>query len=76
MRWVRDHIAAFGGNGSDITLFGHSAGANSVINHLVRPASYPLYNKVSTSANEKIEREQNILIASFGCAGHYSEWRV
>ena len=45
LRWVRDHIAAFGGNGSDVTIFGESAGGNSVWNHLVRPASFGLYTK-------------------------------
>jgi len=45
MVWVRDHIAAFGGDGADITIFGESAGGNSVINHLVRPSSFPLYKR-------------------------------
>jgi carboxylesterase type B len=45
MTWTSQHIAAFGGNGSDITIFGESAGANSVWNHLTQPASFPLYTK-------------------------------
>jgi len=45
MSWVRDHIGIFGGDGSDITIFGESAGGNSVINHLAQPASFPFYKK-------------------------------
>jgi para-nitrobenzyl esterase len=43
--WVRDHISAFGGNGKDVTIFGESAGGNSVLHHLVQPASFGLYEK-------------------------------
>ena len=39
MAWVKAHIAAFGGNGDDVTIFGESAGGNSVINHLAQKAS-------------------------------------
>lgn len=45
MTWVKQNIAAFGGNGDDITIFGESAGGNSVMNHLAQPASFPLYQK-------------------------------
>jgi len=45
LMWVRDHIAAFGGNGGDVTIFGESSGGNSVINHIVRSKSYGLYSK-------------------------------
>lgn len=45
MMWVRDHIAAFGGRGGDVTIFGESAGGNSVLHHLVQPASFGLYSK-------------------------------
>merc|ERR1719189_1048691 len=45
MKWVKDHIGAFGGDSDSITIFGESAGGNSVINHLARSASFPYYHK-------------------------------
>lgn len=45
MAWVKDNIAAFGGDGESITIFGQSAGGNSIMNHLVRPASFPYFSK-------------------------------
>ena len=33
--WVREHIAAFGGNPNDITAFGESAGAMSIALHMI-----------------------------------------
>lgn len=45
LRWVRDHIASFGGHGHHVTIFGESAGGNSVIQHLTQPWSFGLYSK-------------------------------
>ena len=46
MSWVQQHIASFGGNGDDITIFGESAGGNSMMHHLVQKPSFGLYSKV------------------------------
>ncbi len=45
MMWVQQNIDAFGGDPDQVTIFGESAGGNSVINHLAQPASFPLYTK-------------------------------
>lgn len=39
LRWVRDNIAAFGGNPSSVTIFGSKAGGASVHYHMLSPAS-------------------------------------
>ena len=45
MAWTKEHIGAFGGDGNDITIFGESAGGNSVMNHLAHKNSFPFYTK-------------------------------
>jgi para-nitrobenzyl esterase len=44
-RWLRDNIAAFGGNPSNITIFGESAGGIAVYSHLVSPLAAGLFQK-------------------------------
>ncbi|HTF50107.1 MAG TPA: carboxylesterase family protein [Pseudonocardia sp.] len=43
LRWVRDNITAFGGDPHQVTIAGQSAGAMSVCDHLVSPASAGLF---------------------------------
>ena len=43
LTWVRDHIAAFGGDAARVTLWGQSAGAMSVATHLISPGSRGLF---------------------------------
>jgi len=45
MEWVNKHIAAFGGDPNQVTLFGESAGAYDIGFHLVQPGSYPYYKR-------------------------------
>lgn len=45
--WVRRHASAFGGHKDKILLVGNSAGAASVILHLVSPLSQGRSRKVS-----------------------------
>ncbi len=46
LRWVRDHVGAFGGDPADVTLMGESAGGMSALLHLVSPPSGGLFRKV------------------------------
>lgn len=45
LTWVRDNIAAFGGDANNITIFGESAGGMSVGALMGMPAAQPLFHK-------------------------------
>lgn len=45
IKWIKDNIAAFGGNPDRITLFGESAGAGSIAMHLLSPVSQHLFDR-------------------------------
>jgi para-nitrobenzyl esterase len=45
LRWVRDNIAAFGGDPENVTIFGESAGGGSVAAVLCAPEADGLYHK-------------------------------
>ncbi len=45
LAWVRDHVAAFGGDPANVTVFGESAGAGSVIHLLTSPLAEGLVHK-------------------------------
>jgi para-nitrobenzyl esterase len=55
LRWVRDNIAAFGGDPSNVTIFGQSAGGNSVCQQLASPTARGLFHRA--------------IIQSGGCGG-------
>ena len=43
LRWVQEHIGAFGGDKAKVTIMGESSGGSSVGYHLTSPASYGLF---------------------------------
>ena len=45
LHWVKDNIAAFGGDPDNITLFGESAGSASVCTQMVSPGAAGLANR-------------------------------
>ena len=45
LEWVRENIAAFGGDPNNVTLAGTSAGADSVGLHMVSPGSAGLFHR-------------------------------
>ena len=45
LRWVKENIAAFGGDPDNITVAGESAGGHNVVNLLLSPLSEGLFHK-------------------------------
>ena len=46
LQWLRENIATFGGDPTNITLFGESAGAHAVVTMLSVPAAQGLFTQV------------------------------
>ena len=45
LRWIRENIAAFGGDPDRVTVFGESAGAGAIASLLVMPAAAGLFHR-------------------------------
>jgi hypothetical protein len=45
LRWLRKNIGAFGGNSSNVLIFGESSGGTAVGAHLANPRSWGLFDK-------------------------------
>lgn len=77
LRWVRDHIALFGGDPADVTLVGESAGGLSVCLHMIAPGSRGLFARVisesglcdgSLPSAEDAAMSGAALVEAVGCA--------
>ena len=78
LRWVRRNAARFGGDPSNVTLAGQSAGARSVCVHLASPMSRGLFDQAITQsgacANELVakpvaDQRHAQAVAEVGCDG-------
>jgi para-nitrobenzyl esterase len=56
LRWVKRHVAAFGGDPENVTIFGESAGARDVIALLVVPQARGLFQRaIAESGSVRIQ---------------------
>jgi para-nitrobenzyl esterase len=66
LKWIKENIAAFGGDPENVTLFGQSAGAGSVGTLMVTPAARGLFHKAimeSGTPKEVNEKTRTIEVA-------------
>lgn len=54
LQWVRDHIAAFGGDAQNITVFGQSGGGAKIATLLATPAAKGLFHKAITMSGQQV----------------------
>jgi para-nitrobenzyl esterase len=81
LRWVRDNIARFGGDPSNVTLAGTSAGGQSTGLHLVIPGSDGLFHRAIIQSAypttrwfsaEEAQHQGAALAAALGCTNPQS----
>ena len=71
MKWLKDNIAAFGGDPENITIMGQSAGAMSVQQHVVSPLTDGLYQKAVMSSGGGVSK----MLSSSPAAHFYPFWQ-
>ncbi len=74
--WVRSNVDAFGGDPGNVTLFGSSAGADSVRLHMLSPQAQGLFQRVILESGDYVsllptatsQAQSASLVAFVGCA--------
>lgn len=56
IKWVKDNIAAFGGDPDNVTIMGQSAGAMSVQQHCLSPLSEGLFHRAVMSSGGGVSK--------------------
>jgi para-nitrobenzyl esterase len=84
LEWVRDNIAAFGGDAGNVTIFGESGGGAKVSVLMAMPAAHGLFHKaiiqsgpaVQMASRDDANQTAHQLLAELGLsAGQLSELR-
>lgn len=74
LEWVRDNIDAFGGDASNVTVGGESAGAMNILSLLLSPLAAGLFHKaviesgapVTRDISEADEKSESVLLTLLG----------
>jgi para-nitrobenzyl esterase len=78
LAWVQSNIASFGGDPDNVTVFGESAGGQSVCLHLIAPASRGLFARAITQSGlcddpiptlTEMQSISDTLVSSLACDG-------
>ena len=56
LRWVRENIEDYGGDPGNVTIFGQSSGASSVLALLAAPAADGLFHKAISCSGTAVYR--------------------
>jgi len=72
LQWVKDNIAAFGGDPQNITVMGQSAGAMSVQQHCLSPMAEGLFHRAVMSSGAGVSP----MMAVKGPETKYDFWRA
>ncbi|OYU16562.1 MAG: carboxylesterase [Alphaproteobacteria bacterium PA4] len=54
LRWLRDHIAAFGGDPGNVTIFGQSGGGAKIATLMAMPAAADLFHRAVTMSGQQV----------------------
>lgn len=68
LKWVRDNIAAFGGDAANVTIFGESAGASSVNFLMTSPAVKGLFAKAISESGGRNDVLDSVEAAAAKCS--------
>ena len=69
--WVKDNIAAFGGDPENITIMGQSAGAMSVQQHCMSPLTKGMFQKAVLSSGGGVSK----VLSAAPAEKHYEFWK-
>ena len=72
MKWVKDNIAAFGGDPENITIMGQSAGAMSVQQHCLSPLTDGLFQRAVMSSGGGVSKA----LSAGSPEKHYEFWQA
>ncbi|MCX4334539.1 MAG: carboxylesterase/lipase family protein [Bacteroidales bacterium] len=68
LEWVRDNIASFGGDASNVTVFGQSGGGGKVSNLLATPSAKGLYHKAIVQSGSMLRTMESKYSRRIGAA--------